>query len=189
MHPELQAAVDTAIAYLQSWARGQGEMWEVLTHADALILKTLLERSRPQGEQFEARLVGLDDFKALLPERLDVRRWDKFLRWYAVEVADGLTSLLQERKQPVLFPARAGGNGGRGPKGKAVYFLSLDEPSLLQEAREANSTEFLFKPANPGEGVRQPFYASQNSTGPSKGGSTNIHTETGVESSERSVQI
>jgi hypothetical protein len=139
-HPKLANYIDTAAACLKVWARANGQSWEALTDPDALLLQTLLAKSRPEGRRSAVQILPLSDFKGLLNESLTERRWEKFLRWFAREISSDLAKTCSERVEPVLYPARSSsGIGGRGPKGQAIYFLSFEPPPLLAKSRAVHS--------------------------------------------------
>lgn len=139
-HPKLANCLDTAAACLKAWARANGQNWEALTDPDALLLQTLLTKSRPEGRRSAVQILPLSDFKGLLNESLTERRWEKFLRWFAREISGDLAKTCSERAEPMLYPARSSsGTGGRGPKGQAIYFLSFEPPPLLTKSRAAHS--------------------------------------------------
>lgn len=138
--PKLANYVDTATARLQAWARADGQNWDTLTDPDALLLQTLLAKSRPESKRGVVPILPLSEFKNLLNEALTERRWEKFLRWFDREISKDLARTCGERAEPMLYPARmSNGNGGRAVKGQAIYFLSFEAPSLLREPRTADT--------------------------------------------------
>jgi len=140
VHSKLATYVDTAIACLKAWARANGQNWEALTDPDALLLQTLLTKSKAEVKRGVAPILPLIEFKGLLKEGLTARRWEQFLRWFSREISNALAKTCQERAEQMLYPARSSnGSGGRGPGGQAVYFLSFQEPPKLHKARRAES--------------------------------------------------
>ena len=132
VHPKLAIYVDTATACLKAWARANGQTWDALTNPDALLLQTLLAKSRPESKRTAVPILPLGEFKKLLNEALTARRWAQFLRWFSLEISSDLEKTCEERAEPMLYPARlSNGNGGRGPKGQAIYFLSFEPPPQL----------------------------------------------------------
>jgi hypothetical protein len=140
VHPKLATYIDTAAACLQAWARANGQNWATLTDPDALLLQTLLAKSKPEGNRSVVPILPLSDFKGLLNEPLTERRWEKFLRWFSREIRSDLAKTCAERDEPMLYPARSSkGIGGRGTKGQAIYFLSFEAPPQLGKTRPADS--------------------------------------------------
>lgn len=140
VHPRLVNYVDTASTCLKAWARANGQNWDALTDSDALLLQTLLAKSRPESKRGVVPILPLSNFKGLLNESLTERRWEKFLRWFAREISSDLAKTCRERSELVLYPARSSsGTGGRGPKGQAIYFLSFEVPQLLDKSHAVRS--------------------------------------------------
>lgn len=140
VHPKLATYIDTAAACLKAWARASGQNWATLTDPDALLLQTLLAKSKPEGRRSVVPILPLSDFKELLNDALTERRWEKFLRWFSREISSDLAKTCAERDEPMLYPARSSkGIGGRGTKGQAIYFLSFETPPKLGKTRPADT--------------------------------------------------
>ena len=128
----LASNIDAAIACLQCWARANGQKWEGLTDPDALLFQSLLTKSKKEISRGTAPIFPRSTFKDLLEEDLTGRRWVKFLRWFAREIEGILSKTCDERSLRMTYPGRtSNGNGGRGAKGQAIYFLSFERPAQL----------------------------------------------------------
>jgi hypothetical protein len=140
-HPNLRAYVDTANACLKAWARANRQDWEGLTNRHALLLQALLEKSKPEGKRGAVQIIPLQELKNLFADELTGRKWEEFLGWYEREIEYSLKKTCAERKEEVLYPGRSSsGNGGRGEKGKAIYFLSFDRPVRAAKPRRKRDT-------------------------------------------------
>lgn len=131
---KLATYIDTALACLQVWARANGQNWESLTDPHALLLKTLLAKSKPEVTRGVAPIIPLSELQNLMTDGLTGRKWEQFLRWYGREIERPLEKTCAQRAQKLLYPGRStSGSGGRGPKGQAIYFLSFDRPAQLEK--------------------------------------------------------
>ena len=150
--PKLKAGVETSIAGLQAWARANGQNWDALTDPDALLLQSLLTKSKGDMKRGIAPIYPRGEFNRLSGEGLTGRRWEKFLRWYGREIEAELAKVCTERAEPMIYPGRASARAGGHPdKAQAIYFLSFDRPvQLVKRSEPENSpTEAAGKAVSP----------------------------------------
>ena len=150
--PKLKAGVETSIAGLQAWARANGQNWDALTDPDALLLQSLLTKSKGDMKRGIAPIYPRGEFNRLSGEGLTGRRWEKFLRWYGREIEAELAKVCTERAEPMIYPGRASARAGGHPdKAQAIYFLSFDRSvQLVKRSEPENSpTEAAGKAVSP----------------------------------------